>query len=109
MLNLALAVTIGRLVVALAAHGFNPAIGVLNKSPRWPLAYDAVEMLRPYVEAHVFNFIDTRAFTPGEFVRVSDGTVKTDRDLSVEFVDAIAIPQRDLDSAILKLARLFQT
>lgn len=57
----------------------------------------------------MFGFIDRRTFAPGEFVRVSDGTVKTNRDLSVEFVDAIAIPQRDLDSAILKLAQLFQT
>jgi CRISPR-associated endonuclease Cas1 len=103
MLNL---VTIGRLVVALAAHGLNPAIGVLHKSPRWPLAYDTVELLRPHVEAAVFGFIDRRAFAPGEFIRVSDGTVKTDRDLSVEFVDAVAVPQTDLDAAVSHLARL---
>jgi CRISPR/Cas system-associated endonuclease Cas1 len=108
MLNLALAVTVGRLVVALAAQGFNPAIGVLHKSPRWCLAYDAIEVLRPHVEAHVFNFIDARAFAPGEFIRVSDGTVKTDRDLSVEFLDAVAIPQPALDAAVSHVARLFQ-
>ena len=77
MLNLALMVAIGRLVVALAAYGFNPAIGVLHKSPRWPLAYDAIEPLRPHVEDRVFGFIEARAFAPDEFVRVSDGTVKT--------------------------------
>jgi CRISPR-associated endonuclease Cas1 len=108
LLNLALAVTIGRLVVALAAYGFNPAIGVLHKSPRWPLAYDLVELLGPHIEAAVFDFIDRRAFAPGEFIWVSDGTVKTDRELSVEFLDAIAISQRHLDSAVLRLARLFQ-
>jgi CRISPR-associated protein Cas1 len=108
LLNLALAVTIGRLVVALAAQGFNPAIGVLHKSPRWPLAYDVIEPLRPHVEAAVFGFIDRRAFAPCEFIRVSDGTVKTERDLSVEFIDAVAIPQADLDASIVHLARLFQ-
>jgi CRISPR-associated endonuclease Cas1 len=108
LLNLALAVTIGRLVVALAAHGFNPAIGVLHKSPRWPLAYDAIELLRPHVEAAVFDFIDERAFAPDEFVRVNDGTVKTSSDLSVEFLDAVAHPQVDLDAAVFRLGRLLQ-
>jgi CRISPR-associated endonuclease Cas1 len=107
LLNLALAVTIGRLVVALAAYCLNPAIGVLHKTPRWPLAYDVVEPLRPQVEAHVFGFIDARAFAPGEFIRVNDGTVKTDRDLSVEFLDAVALPQADLDAAVFRLGQLF--
>lgn len=106
LLNLALAVTIGRLVVALTAQGFNPAIGVLHKSPRWPLAYDVIELLRPHVEAAVFDFIDNRAFAPDEFIRVNDGTVKTSSDLSVEFLDAVALPQTDLDAAVFRLSRL---
>ena len=108
LLNLALAVVIGRLVVALAAYGLNPAIGVLHKSPRWPLAYDVVEPLRPHVEAQVFSFLDARAFAPGEFIRINDGTVKTDRALSVEFLDAVALPQADLDAAVFGLGQLFQ-
>jgi CRISPR-associated endonuclease Cas1 len=108
LLNLALAVTVGRLVVALAAHGFNPAIGVLHRSPRWPLANDVIEPLRPHIEARVFGFIDARAFAPGEFIRVNDGTVKTDRELSVEFLDAVAVPQADLDGVVSQLGRLFQ-
>ena len=106
LLNLALAVTIGRLVVALTAQGFNPAIGILHKSPRWPLAYDVIELLRPHVEAGVFGFIDNRAFAPDEFIRVNDGTVKTSSDLSVEFLDAVALPQTDLDAAVFRLSRL---
>jgi CRISPR/Cas system-associated endonuclease Cas1 len=106
LLNLALAVSIGRLVVALAACGFNPAIGVLHKSPRWPLAYDVIEPLRPHVEAAVFDFIDARAFAPDEFIRVNDGTVKTSSDLSIEFLDAVAISQADLDGAVSRFARL---
>jgi CRISPR/Cas system-associated endonuclease Cas1 len=109
LLNLALAVTIGRLVVALAARGFNPAIGVLHKSPRWPLAYDVIEPLRPHVEAAVFDFIDRRPFAPDEFIRVNDGTVKTSGGLSVEFLNAVAISQADLDAAVSQLARLFHT
>ena len=106
LLNLALAVTIGRLLVALTAQGFNPAIGVLHKSPRWPLAYDVIELLRPHVEAAVFDFLDNRAFAPDEFIRVNDGTVKTSSNLSVEFLDAVAIPQTDLDAAVFRFSRL---
>jgi CRISPR-associated endonuclease Cas1 len=106
LLNLALAVSIGRLIVALAACGFNPAIGVLHKSPRWPLAYDVIEPLRPHVEAAVFDFIDARAFAPDEFIRVNDGTVKTSSDLSIEFLDAVAISQADLDGAVSRFAGL---
>jgi CRISPR-associated endonuclease Cas1 len=108
MLNLALAVVIGRLVVALQARGLNPAIGVLHTSPRWPLAYDAIEPLRPHIEAAVFDFIDDRAFGPDEFIRVNDGTVKTNGHLSAEFLDRVALSQTDLDSTLAGLDRLFQ-
>jgi CRISP-associated protein Cas1 len=108
MLNLALMVTVGRLVVTLQAHGFNPAIGVLHTSPRWPLAYDVIEPLRPQIEAAVFSFIDGRAFAPDEFIRVSDGTVKTSGHLSAEFLDAVALSQGDLDAAVFRFERLLQ-
>jgi CRISPR/Cas system-associated endonuclease Cas1 len=99
---------IGRLVVALQARGLNPAVGVLHTSPRWPLAYDAIEPLRPYIEATVFDFIDGRAFAPDEFIRVNDGTVKTNGHLSAEFLDAVALGQSDLDAVVVRLDRLFQ-
>jgi CRISPR/Cas system-associated endonuclease Cas1 len=43
LLNLAFAVTAGRLTAALTAYGLSPAIGFLHKTPRWPLTYDAIE------------------------------------------------------------------
>jgi hypothetical protein len=55
----------------------------------------------------VFDFIDGRPFAPGEFIRVNDGTVKTSGGLSVEFLNAVAISQADLDAAVSQLARLF--
>jgi CRISPR/Cas system-associated endonuclease Cas1 len=57
LLNLIFAVTIGRLTVAIAARGLSPAIGFLHKSPRWALSYDAIEPLRPYIEAATFKWI----------------------------------------------------
>ena len=37
LLNLSLAVTIGRLTVAIVARGLSPSVGYLHKSPRWAL------------------------------------------------------------------------
>jgi hypothetical protein len=67
-----------------------------------------IEPLRPHVEASVFDFIDARAFAPNEFIRVNDGTVKTSSDLSVEFLDAVALSQTELDAAVFRLGRLLQ-
>ena len=63
---------------------------------------------RVHVEDRVFGFIEARAFAPDEFVRVSDGTVKTATALSNEFLDAVALRQSDLDGAVSRLGRLLQ-
>jgi CRISPR-associated endonuclease Cas1 len=107
MLNLALAVTAGRLTVALAAYGLSPAIGFLHKSPRWPLTYDAIEPLRPYVESSVFDFVETNPMTPKDFfVENGTGAVKTRPRLHKVFVDATALPQSKIDGAADFVGRL---
>jgi CRISPR/Cas system-associated endonuclease Cas1 len=108
LLNLALAVTIGRLAVALCARGLSPAIGILHQTPQWALAYDVVEPLRPYVEAATFRFISAHKFAPSDFILVSDGQVKTDSALSRAFLDAAAAPQTEIDIAVTHLCRLIR-
>jgi CRISPR-associated endonuclease Cas1 len=101
LLNLALAVTAGRLTAALTAYGLSPAIGFLHKSPRWPLTYDAIEPLRPYVENNVFGFIDTTAFSPKDFLTErGSGVIKTTAPLHKIFVDATAINQSEIDKSV---------
>jgi uncharacterized protein YaiI (UPF0178 family) len=58
MLNAAFAVTAGRLVAYLAGVGLSPAIGFLHadKPGRWSLAWDAIEILRPQIEARLTSF-----------------------------------------------------
>ena len=106
LLNLALAVTIGRLTVALVARGFSPSIGFLHKSPTWSLSYDAIEPLRPHVEAAVFDFIGSHKFSPSDFIMVTDGTLKTNRILSAAFLDAVSLPQRAIDGCVDSLASI---
>ena len=74
MLNAVFSVTAGRLVAALHAAGAHPAIGFLHadKPGRWSLAWDAIEPLRPSIEADVFAFIRRHQFSGGDFIRVHD-------------------------------------
>jgi CRISPR-associated endonuclease Cas1 len=107
LLNLALAVTAGRLTASLAAYGLSPTIGFLHKSPRWPLTYDAIEPLRPYVENNVFNFIDASSFSPKDFLTENGtGVVKTTTPMHKTFVDATALGQSEVDKSFSFVADL---
>jgi CRISPR-associated endonuclease Cas1 len=106
LLNLALAVTVGRLAVALCARGLSPAIGFIHQTPKWALAYDTIEPLRPHVEAATFRFISAHRFAPDDFILARDGQVKTDGALSRAFLHSVAAPQSAIDAAIAHLSRL---
>lgn len=73
-LNAVFSVTAGRLAACLFARGAHPAIGFLHadKSGRFSLAYDAIEPLRPMIEASVFGFIRSNRFGANDFIRVRD-------------------------------------
>jgi CRISPR-associated protein Cas1 len=74
MLNAVFSVTAGRLAAALQAAGAHPAIGFLHadKPGRWSLAWDAIELLRPSIEASLFAFVRRYQFSDGDFIRVQD-------------------------------------
>jgi CRISP-associated protein Cas1 len=107
LLNLALAVTIGRLTVAIAARGLSPAIGFMHKSPRWSLSYDAIEPLRPHIEDAVFTFIDKHQFSPKDFIVVNDGSVKTANELARAVIERGSVGNSGIDSIVDWLCSLF--
>jgi CRISPR/Cas system-associated endonuclease Cas1 len=98
LLNLSLGVTAGRLTVALAAHGLSPAIGFIHKTPRWPLTYDAIELLRPRIERITFDFIDQTPLSPRDFI-IENGThaVKTARTLTRRFLGEASLTMTEID------------
>jgi CRISPR/Cas system-associated endonuclease Cas1 len=100
LLNLSLGVTAGRLTVALTAHGLSPAIGFIHKSPRWPLTYDAIELLRPRVERMTFDFVDRAALSPRDFI-IENGThaVKTARPMTRRFLGEASLSFAEIDRA----------
>ena len=107
--NLILAVTIGRLTVAISARGLSPAIGFLHKSPQWSLSYDAIEPLRPHIEAATFKWIAENALAPSDFVIDTTGQVKASRHLSRVIIDAVSFNQRIIDNCVNWLASLISS
>jgi CRISP-associated protein Cas1 len=83
MLNAAFAVAAGRLTAYLAGTGFAPAIGYLHmdKRGRHSLAWDAIEVLRPIIEARLFAMIKRERFALTDFVRAPDGSLRLSSEL----------------------------
>jgi CRISPR-associated endonuclease Cas1 len=99
MLNLALAITIGRITAAITARGLSPAIGIIHKSPRWPLSYDAIEPLRPHIEAATFGFIESHKFAASDFIIENDtGAVKFFSPVINTFIVETALEQKAIDA-----------
>jgi hypothetical protein len=73
-LNVCFSVTAGRLAASLIAQGAQASIGFLHADAkgRWSLAFDAIEPLRPAIEAAVFAFVRKYQFSGNDFIRVRD-------------------------------------
>jgi CRISPR-associated endonuclease Cas1 len=111
MLNAAFAVTAGRLAAYIAAAGLSPAIGFLHadKPGRWSLAWDAIEPLRPMIEARTFRFVARERFTPDDFIRVPDGSLRLAPGLLSAVLDDCAPPSQPLAQCVRWLARLIES
>jgi CRISPR/Cas system-associated endonuclease Cas1 len=101
MLNLAYAKEAGRLGAFLAASGACLAIGFLHqdKPHRHSLVFDALEPLRPLIDAKVRAFIEASAFDRGDFLRLSTGHVRMVPDLIKVVLQQTALPESDIHSA----------
>jgi CRISPR-associated endonuclease Cas1 len=72
-LNYGYAVTLGNCTRALVGLGLDPSFGFLHHADapgRLSLSYDAIELLRPRVDACVFRFLKSRPFDRKEFVEI---------------------------------------
>ena len=102
------AVTAGRLAAYLAASGFAPAIGFLHadKRGRWSLAWDAIEPLRPAIEARVFRLIERERFDLSDFVRAPDGLLRLAPGLLAAVLNQCAPPHAALAQCVKWIERL---
>jgi CRISPR/Cas system-associated endonuclease Cas1 len=111
MLNLAYARKAGRLGSYLTASGACLAIGVLHfdKPHRHSLVFDALEPLRPLIDAKVRVFIEGNKFERGDFFRLSTGHIRMVPSLIKVVLEQTALPSSDIMSAcnfMLGLLRL---
>ena len=108
MLNAAFSVTAARLTAYLMALGLAPAIGFLHndKRGRWSLAWDAIEPLRPAIEAQLFGMIERERFAVSDFVRAPDGSLRLAPSMLAAVLNEAAPPHAALAQCVRWLARL---
>jgi CRISPR-associated endonuclease Cas1 len=111
MLNAAFAVTAGRLTTYIAAAGLSPAIGFLHadKAGRWSLAWDAIEPLRPMIEARIFSLVKRERFAVADFVRATDGSLRLAPSVLRAVLNECVPPPRPLSQAVRWIVRLIES
>ena len=94
MLNYAYVVEAGRLARALTAAGFALPIGFLHsdKRGRNSLVWDAIEPLRPLIDARVFKFIGQREFVRSDFPQAGRNAHRIDRAIIAELLRVSLLP-----------------
>jgi CRISP-associated protein Cas1 len=102
MLNYAYVVEAGRLARALTAAGFALPIGFLHsdKHGRNSLVWDAIEPLRPLIDARVFKFIAQREFVRSDFPQAGRNAHRINRAIIAELLRVSLLPwERHEDAA----------
>jgi CRISPR-associated endonuclease Cas1 len=84
MLNYLFGLAVSQMTIALAAAGLDPGIGIFHadKEGRASLAYDAIEPVRPYIEAWLLCCIAECRFAKRDFFQEPGGTIRLTRPLS---------------------------
>jgi CRISPR-associated protein Cas1 len=110
MLNYAYVVEAGRLAKALAARGLALQIAYLHsdKTGRNSLVWDAIEPLRPMIDARVFRYIESREFKRRDFVQTSASTYRLERDIIAELLTKASLPQAEIDDAVGFMLRIIE-
>jgi CRISP-associated protein Cas1 len=101
MLNYCYIVEAGRLAKALAAHGLCLSIGYLDsdKKGRNSLVWDAIEPLRPAIDAKVFTFIEAHEFARRDFPQSGYNVHRLSRDVTQLLLHKASLPAREIEGA----------
>ena len=99
MLNYAYIVEAGRLAKALAARGLCLSIGYLHsdKKGRNSLVWDAIELLRPSIDAKVFDFVAAHEFARRDFPQSGYNVHLLSRDVTQLLLHKASLPAREID------------
>jgi CRISPR/Cas system-associated endonuclease Cas1 len=100
-LNYCYVVEAGRLAKALASQGLALPIGYLHsdKTGRNSLVWDAIEALRPAIDAKVFAFVEAHEFARRDFPQSGYNVHRLSRDVTQLLLHSASLPARDIDNA----------
>ena len=101
MLNYCYIVEAGRLAKALAAQGLALPIGYLHsdKKGRNSLVWDAIEPLRPAIDAKVFEFVAEHEFARSDFPQSGYNVHRLSRDVTQLLLHKASLPAREIEGA----------
>src|ERR1700733_2533885 len=101
MLNYCYIVEASRLAKALAARGLCLSIGFLHsdKKGRNSLVWDAIEPLRPSIDAKVFEFTAKHEFARSDFPQSGYNVHRLSRDVTQLLLHSASLRIRDIDDA----------
>jgi CRISP-associated protein Cas1 len=101
MLNYCYIVGAGRLAKALAARGLALPIGYLHsdKKGRNSLVWDAIEPLRPSIDAKVFAFVEAHEFARSDFPQSGYNVYRLSRDVMQLLLHKASLPQCEIEEA----------
>ena len=101
MLNYCYVVEAGRLAKALAAQGLALQIGYLHsdKRGRNSLVWDAVEPLRPSIDAKILAFIKAHEFARSDFPQSGYNVHRLSREVTQLLLHSASLPSREIEEA----------
>jgi hypothetical protein len=100
-LNYCYIVEAGRLAKALAAQGLCLSIGFLHsdKKGRNSLVWDAIEPLRPLIDAKVFAFIAAHEFARRDFPQSGYNVYRLSREVTQLLLHKCSLPAPEIEEA----------
>jgi hypothetical protein len=98
----------GRLAKALAVQELCLSIGYLHsdKTGRNSLVWDAIEPLRPAIDAKVFEFIAEYEFARSDFPQAGANVFRLSRDVTQLLLHRASLRLRDIESATIWMVAL---
>jgi CRISPR/Cas system-associated endonuclease Cas1 len=95
------------LAKALAANGLCLSIGYLHsdKKGRNSLVWDAIEPLRPSIDAKVFAFVESHEFARRDFPQSGYNVHRLSRDVTQLLLHKALLPAREIEEAAEWIAR----
>lgn len=108
MLNYAYVVEAARLARALTARGLILQLGFLHKprDGRNSLVWDAIEPLRPAIDAKVFEFARSREFSRADFPQAGLHLFRLSREVTAALLNEVILPHKAIDGAADWIAEL---